>query len=251
MKEVDTRIVKFMGLMPTEKLYHHDLMQTECDAKIIKRMDELVALDKTIFYAESGGQVADHGFINQYPVTHVKKVGGLPFTLPDGNSINVGTAFIHTLDIPEGEECTLQEGDTVHCRLDWERRFHNMQMHTLAHLLFIAVGEVLESLGQTRSTLGCLIDNDKARFDFHNDISADSIPEIERRVQARLDKGGVATVTTIEGVDDAYVWKLDDIEIPCGGTHVNDLSQIQGSIQVKRKNKGSGKIRVSIELVRP
>lgn len=247
--ERDSRVVQFLALPRTEKVYHHYPERVKHHAKVVKRIGELVALDGTIFYAESGGQVADRGTINGIVVEHVAKAGGKPFSLPNGQGINVDTVFIHRLATSD-EDAMPNEGDEVACELDWDWRFKNMQMHTLAHLLFIATGEVLEAGGQERRTLGCHIEDDTARFDFYNTLPAEVVGEIQNRVQARLNKGGIATVTPIEGSDDAFMWKLDDIEIPCGGTHVNDLALIKGGISVSRRNKGSGKVRLSVVLDR-
>lgn len=249
-RERDSRVVQFLALPRTEKVYHQYPNRVEHHAQVIKRIGELVALDGTIFYAESGGQVADRGTINGIPVRHVAKVGGKPFSLPNGQGINIDTVFIHKLDDGYDETAMPNEGDEVLCQLDWDWRFKNMQMHTLAHLLFIATGEVLEADGQERQTLGCHIEDSTARFDFYNNLPLDVVDEIQSRVQTRLDEGGVATVTPIDGSDDAFMWRLNDIEIPCGGTHVNDLSLIKGGINVSRRNKGSGKVRMSIALDR-
>ncbi|WP_025274034.1 alanyl-tRNA editing protein [Haloglycomyces albus] len=246
----DSRIARFTALPRTEKLYHHNLWRTEAECVVVKQVENLVALEETLFYAESGGQVADLGFIDGAEVTNVKKVGGSPFLLPNGESIKVDTVFVHELD-PEGPVPTFSPGQKVHCRLDWDHRFQNMQMHTLAHLMFVAAGELLSERGEERNTLGCYIDSYRSRFDFLNSFDHDDATEIECRVNKRLAEGGTATVTPINGADDAYIWRLGEIEIPCGGTHVNDLSQIEGEISVSRRSKGKGKVRLTVTLQRP
>lgn len=249
MTQPESHIAAFTALPRTEKVFHHDTRLTECQATVVRRRGNLVALDRTLFYAESGGQVADHGHIGPYRVTDVKKVGGNPFQLPNGENIMVDTVFVHTLDHPE-EEIDLEEGQAVTCRLDWDRRFRNMQMHTLAHLLFTAVGELLAERGIERHTLGCFIEGDRARFDFFNEITPDDVPTVRQWVTDRLAKGGIATVSAIEGADDAFMWQLEDIAIPCGGTHVNDLDEIRGRVEVGRRTKGRGKIRMTVTLDR-
>ncbi|GAB3225889.1 alanyl-tRNA editing protein [Glycomyces halotolerans] len=249
MTQPESQIAAFTALSRTEKLYHHEPRATECEATVVRRRGNLVALDRTLFYAESGGQVADHGRIDDYRVVDVKKVGGRPFQLPNGEIVNVDTVFVHTLDHPE-DEIALEEGRQVTCHLDWDRRFRNMQMHTLAHLLFTAVGEVLAQRGAERHTLGCFIEGERARFDFYNEITPEDVPVVLEWINDRLAKGGTATVTPIEGADDALLWQLEDISIPCGGTHVNDLTEITGRVDVKRRTKGRGKIRMTVTLDR-
>lgn len=107
--------------METTKLYKNDRYLKEWDAVItsIESKDGsfIVTLDQTAFFPEGGGQSCDQGLINDYKVVDVQE---------DGEMV------IHTI---EAAECDLKEGASVHCSLDWDRRFDNMQRHCGEHIL--------------------------------------------------------------------------------------------------------------------
>lgn len=133
--------------------------------------------------------------------------------------------------------------------IDWERRFRNMQMHTLAHFLFHATGEYLSAHGQTRSTRGCHISDSAARFDFGCAIPRRRCRRSRpRRLPPRVRRRG--------GRDPAAGGRrrvrlaLGEIEIPCGGTHVSHPKEIRGAVTVRRRTKGKGGTRLYIELDR-
>jgi Ser-tRNA(Ala) deacylase AlaX len=201
----------------TEKFYHHDLYATKCTATVLAVEDDLALFDRTIFYAESGGQVADQGYVSGRRVIDVQKSGGDPYFLPNGDCLRTNTRFVHRFEEP----VDLAAGETVDMEIDWDRRYRNMQMHTLAHFLFHSINEYLESQGKAASTKGCYISDDSARFDFGIGIGPEAVPVIEDRVRGLVATGEDAEVTKFEDADDVYLWRCAGIEIPCGGTHVH------------------------------
>ena len=104
--------------MATEKLYYADPFLKEFTATVLTceaaKTGYLVTLDRTAFYPEGGGQPSDHGTMNGLSVTDVHEKDGVVF---------------HTV---EGK---VETGETVSCRLDWERRFDHMQQHSGEHIL--------------------------------------------------------------------------------------------------------------------
>lgn len=106
--------------MNTERIYRDDVYVKEFDAKVIsaeKKDDEtIVILDRTAFFPEGGGQSSDIGTMGEFEVHHVSE---------DADYI------YHHLD----PSCSLKEGDEIHCSIDWERRFDNMQRHCGEHIL--------------------------------------------------------------------------------------------------------------------
>lgn len=106
--------------MKTERIYMNDVYCREFDAVISSvtknETETIVILDRTAFYPEGGGQTSDQGMMGEFPVTYVSE---------DADYI------YHTL----GPDCTLEEGDRVHCTIDWDRRFDNMQRHCGEHIL--------------------------------------------------------------------------------------------------------------------
>ncbi|MFI9259044.1 alanine--tRNA ligase-related protein [Streptomyces sioyaensis] len=231
---------------PTKQLYHHDPYATTGTATVLQVSDRYAIFDQSVFYAESGGQVADQGTVNGQRVIDVQKAGGRPFQLPNGEVATIEAVFYHEF----AEPCALAVGEQVTMEIDWERRLHNMQMHTLAHFLFHATGEYLESQGLTRSTRGCHISDSSARFDFSCAIPTDAVPGIQERIVELLADSPEATVDPLPGTQDVFVWRSGDLEIPCGGTHVRHPKEIQGTVTVRRRTKGKGGTRLYIELDR-
>lgn len=179
----------------TAQLYHHDPYATTATAVVLAVEGHHAVFDRSLFYAESGGQVADQGTVDGQRVVDVQKAGGRPYQLPNGEVATIDSVFCHVFEEP----CSLEVGAEVTMEIDWERRFRNMQMHTLAHFLFHATGEYLTAHGQARSTRGCHISDSAARFDFGCSIPSEAVQEIQARVLALLDAAGEAVVTPAGG----------------------------------------------------
>ncbi len=114
--------IDISGMRATEKLFYD--LQLEAKAKVLKVKDGMVVLDRTPFYAESGGQEADHGTIDGAKVRDVQTVGNV---------------IVHTL---EGK-AAFKEGGTVQCKIDAERRRRLMAHHTATHLISAAARSIL------------------------------------------------------------------------------------------------------------
>src|SRR5687768_744544 len=185
----------------------------------------VVVLDRTPFYAESGGQVGDRGELTK---------GGTCLTLfevQDTQKIQTDV-FGHHGVVKTGE---LAVGDTVAAQVDQDKRARTMRHHSATHLMHKALREVLGAHVQQK---GSLVDEDKTRFDFsHN---APMTPEQIRRVEALVNAEILAnhpTEARVMPIDDAQ--KLgammlfgekygDEVRVLdigssrelCGGTHV-------------------------------
>ncbi|MDP6168458.1 MAG: alanine--tRNA ligase [Candidatus Marinimicrobia bacterium] len=191
----------------------------------------LLVLDKTPFYAESGGQIGDLGTIKgsnvALKVLDVKK---------DKES------FIHICD---GELKDLE--DTFECSVDIVHRNSVRKNHTATHLMHKALKQVL---GDHVNQAGSLVHSDHLRFDLTHfeKISIDEIVEIENRVNEQILINTEVDVT-IQGFDDAKnagaealfgekygdevrVVKVGDYSMElCGGTHVDRTGDI-GSFKI-------------------
>ena len=134
--------------------------------------DGIVVLDRTPFYAESGGQAGDAGELTAV---------GLRFTVGDTQKIQ-GDVFGHTGHLAEG---TLRLGDVVTAQVDGTRRQRTMRHHSATHLLHKALREVLGPHVQQK---GSLVDTDKTRFDFSHaaPLTAEEIGRIEALVNAEV-----------------------------------------------------------------
>ncbi|HUP98045.1 MAG TPA: alanine--tRNA ligase [Usitatibacter sp.] len=191
----------------------------------------IVVLDRTPFYAESGGQVGDRGELT---------MGGTCLTLfevQDTQKINP-EAFGHHGVVKTGE---LRLGDTVAAQVDLDKRARTMRHHSATHLMHKALREVLGSHVQQK---GSLVDEDKTRFDFsHNaPVTADELRRVESLVNAEILRNE-ATNARVMPLDDAQkvgammlfgekygdevrVLDIGSSRELCGGTHVTRTGDI-------------------------
>ena len=108
--------------MGTTKLYQQDVYIREWDAEITSVDNDKVFLDQTAFFPEGGGQSCDRGTMS---------LPGGKLLLKVTDVQEAGEDVAHTILGAEG----LKAGDTVHCIIDWDRRFDNMQRHCGEHIL--------------------------------------------------------------------------------------------------------------------
>lgn len=223
----------------TTLMYDTDPYLTEATTRVVGVDGDVVVLQDTVFYPEGGGQAADRGWIDDLPVVGLKRTRPLYHQVERGDSVIVRSVVAH-----EVTGHGLTAGDEVHLKVDWIRRYDNMKMHTLAHLLFIATTEMLRSRGEATFTRGCQIEGRSARFDFNADIS----PEETAAVQARvLELASGQQHAHVEVLDSGIrLWKSGPFTIPCGGTHVRRIDEIDGPIQVRRRKKGNALTRLYV-----
>ena len=191
----------------------------------------VVVLDRTPFYAESGGQVGDMGELSK---------GGVCLTLfavEDTQKIQADV-FGHFGRVKTGE---LAVGDTVAAQVDMHRRARTIRHHSATHLMHKALREVLGAHVQQK---GSLVDTDKTRFDFaHNaPMTPAEIAKVEAIVNAEI-LSNVATSAKVMALEDAqktgammlfgekYGDEVRVLEIGtskelCGGTHVTRTGDI-------------------------
>ncbi|MBU6438520.1 MAG: alanine--tRNA ligase, partial [Betaproteobacteria bacterium] len=188
----------------------------------------IVVLDDTPFYAESGGQVGDAGWIT---------AGGLKFDVRDTQKIQA-QVFGHHGTLREG---TLKVGDVVTAQVDGDRRAATMRNHSVTHLMHKALREVLGPHVQQK---GSLVDADKTRFDFaHNaPMTEAQIADVEQRVNTEILQNSAteARVMPIDAAqklgammlfgekygDEVRVLDIGSSRELCGGTHVQRTGDI-------------------------
>jgi alanyl-tRNA synthetase len=148
----------------------------------LKAGDEAaLLLDRTLFYAEQGGQVGDTGIIDK------SETDGVEFEVTDTQRL--GATVLHIGTLHDGE---LKVGDRVSLQQGTMRRIDVMRNHTATHLLNLALKQVL---GQHVEQKGSLVDDAKTRFDFSHDkpIGIDQLQEIERRVNRGVIQDHIVT----------------------------------------------------------
>ncbi|MFW7347424.1 MAG: alanine--tRNA ligase [Pigmentiphaga sp.] len=188
----------------------------------------VVVLDRTPFYAESGGQVGDAGVLVQ---------GAARFDVEDTQKIQADV-FGHHGKLVSG---SLAVGDTVDAQVDEVRRARTMRNHSATHLMHKALRQVL---GEHVQQKGSLVDPDKTRFDFAHDapMSADQIAQVEAivnrevlantPVQSQLMayddavKGGAMALFGEKYGDEVRVLDIGFSRELCGGTHVGRTGDI-------------------------
>jgi len=187
-----------------------------------------VVLDRTPFYAESGGQVGDAGELTG---------SGVRFAVADTQ--RRGAAHAHLGEVAEG---TIRVGDTLEARVDARRRQATVLNHTATHLLHAALRQVLGTHVQQK---GSLVAPDRLRFDFahYQAVTPEELLEIERLVNAQIRVNAPGEVRVMdydaavgEGAIALFgekydrnvrVLKVGDFSMElCGGTHVQRAGDI-------------------------
>lgn len=223
----------------------------ECEAKILALLDEnykrvgelkdnqtgFVMLDKTPFYANSGGQIGDKGIIESNEVLDTRKYFELNLS-----KITAKNA--------------IKSGEIVKCKVS-SLRLQIRRHHSATHLLHYALREIL---GSHIAQAGSSVEADKLRFDFSHPkaLSADELTKIENLVNDLIQAGAEAK-TEILNIDEAKksgaialfgekygdkvrVLSLGPSKELCGGTHVSNLSEI-GCFFITRESGVSAGIR--------
>ncbi len=234
--------------METIKLYRNDPYQKRCEAEVVAVTKNGVQLNQTIFFGEAGGQIGDSGRLNEIVIHDSQHTAGRMLFRDDAPMIKVRTVINHVPESTNG----LKVGDGVEVEIDWERRYHIMQMHTAGHLVYYFALKFFgpEGDGRLRGNLkGCRLGNDNGRFDFPSlgKLTADDIRRIEDASnEMRLKKFDIQSKLDAEEPDLCY-WTCGEIEMFCGGTHVRNTSELD-HITVKRRSKGKGLERIYLEL---
>ena len=231
---------------------HDGTYKKEFQSKVTAVYPGIVELEETAFYHLGGGQPSDKGTLNWR----------------DGESIVYDVRKKNRIrhmvegDLPE-------VGDSVEGKLNWNRRYTHMRMHTSQHLVSAIVSDLYGS-----DTVGNQIGSDKSRIDFKplklnmneiddlidltneyiaKDISVniseanrsdlEGNPEIRSSMSSGLWKLLPKSVTRLR------VISIGEIDVcPCAGTHVRSLKEIGKVEFVKRDNKGAGKQRLTYTL---
>ena len=229
--------------MTTEKIFLTDMYATETEATILNIDGNQVLLDRTVFYAESGGQLGDTGYIGDQRVIDTQKKiteSTKMLTHPDFPSINVNMDVVHFLEQPP---TYLQPGDKVKTGIDWDRRFAIMRLHSAAHVVWHFVEQQLGSL----PLKGCLIGPEKSRLDFGAKIDPEAIPNLIKASNQFIAEEHTIQNVPLDNESEALFWICNQVKIPCGGTHVNNTKEI-GPVTLKRRSQGKKLDRLYISL---
>ncbi len=236
--------------MATDCLFRDDSYLKSCEARVVALTQQGgIVLDRTVFYANSGGQPGDRGVLTT--------ADGLD--IPIDNALYTDAAKSEIAHVAPPGSPSLAIGDTITATIDWDKRYACMRMHTALHLLSAALAYPV-----TGGSIGLA----EGRLDF-------DIPE------AGLDKDAITQKLAEMIAQDAYVkarWITDEeleanpalvktmsvkppmgtgrvrlIEIenldlqPCGGTHVRATAEI-GAVRVttiEKKGRQNRRVRLA------
>ncbi len=206
------------------------VVENEQAEELMPGVEGIVVLDKTPFYAEMGGQVADHGTITTWD--------GTQFIVSDVQK-NKGGKYMHYGKVTVG---ALKLGDTVTAAIDLPRRKAVMRAHTATHLLDKALRTVL---GDHVHQAGSLVEPDRLRFDFTHfsamtaeelsqvskmvneailegyDVRTDVLPIEEAKKRGAIALFGEKYGDTVRVVDMGGGYSVEF----CGGTHLDNTAK--------------------------
>jgi alanyl-tRNA synthetase len=222
-------------LPPTKLQFYKEPYKYRFRAKVLAVKDDLVVLDKTCFYAESGGQESDHGAMKEMKVVHVDKIGNI---------------VVHKVEGP----MQAVVGKLITCTIDERRRRRLQRHHTATHVINGAARRILGNhVWQTGAHKG----EDIARLDIthYADLTPDELEKIEllanetvlsgtkvlsspmernvaeKRYGFRLYQGGAVPGKEIRVV------RIGDFDVEaCGGIHCKNTLEV-GAIKILRTKR--------------
>lgn len=234
-------------LPPTQKLWIDEPYQTECEATVLHTQDDLLVTDQTMFYAESGGQVPDKGFIDDISIIDVQKQPGKSIYIkrPDIEvpTVQIDTVVVHKLECPS----PFTVGQKVQMHIDWNYRYKLMRYHSATHFVLYAI-EQIYALQEKLYIKGCYIYEQSARLDYANKLNPELIPEVSALANDLITQGDNIIMDSDPSTKDISYWRYNDIIIPCGGTHVLSAKEV-GVVSIKRKSHGKNLDRIYISLI--
>jgi misacylated tRNA(Ala) deacylase len=235
-----------MTVIPTIKIFEKNAYLSEVNTHIVSHSDTTVCLEETVFYAESGGQPGDTGVLvlesgEALPILETRYIPGR-------------LRIAHILAQPAAEDLT---GKRVCARIDWERRYRLMRMHSCLHLLCSLVDAPVT---------GCAIHPGHGRLDFDIEAAIDreTLSKtlnglIERDMPVEISflpvgalQDDPALVRTVQAAppdtgDRVRIVRIGDADRqPCGGTHVRTTGEIGRVSVASIEKKGRRNRRVKI-----
>jgi misacylated tRNA(Ala) deacylase len=238
--------------MPTDLLFRDDAYLRDCAATVVGFTDQGgIVLDRTVFYATSGGQPGDRGVL----VTS----GGA--TIPLATAVYVDAAKSEIAHVPtDGESTRPAVGEPVTARIDWDLRYARMRMHTGLHLLSAVLpypvtgGSVHESDSRLDFDIPeAGLDKEAITAKLAEMIATDA--EVRSRwitdQELEANPGLVKTMSVKPPMGTGRVRLIEIVGLdlqPCGGTHVRRTGEI-GTVrvtQIEKKGKQNRRVRLGL-----
>jgi alanyl-tRNA synthetase len=227
--------------MGSERLYYDDSYTTRFEARVVDRGRHgermAVELERTFFYPESGGQLADRGRLGETKVVDVQPAD-------DGRVWHVVAG-----DVPE---------DALEAEVDWTRRFDSMQQHTGQHVLSAAFERLAQAptisshLGEDRSSIEVALGDASWKTVTEVEEAANRIVWEDRPIERHwVTEADLARFSLRKPPPEGRAGsggRIRIVEIPdwdvsaCGGTHTRRTGEV-GAIKVVRWEKVRGNVR--------
>ena len=236
--------------MATDCLFRDDSYLRECEALVVALTDQGgIVLDRTVFYATSGGQPGDSGRL-------VARGIDIPIT----TAVYIDAPKTEIAHVPAPGAPALKVGDGVAVVIDWDKRYARMRMHTGLHLLSAVLPYAVTggSVGETESRLDFDIpeaglDKDAITAKVNDMIASDAAVTSRWITDAELE-ANLGLVKTMSVKPPMGTGRVRLIEIagldlqPCGGTHVRSTKEI-GAVrvtQIEKKGKQNRRVRLAL-----
>ena len=237
--------------MPTDCLFREDSYLKSCEARIVAVTEQGgIVLDRTVFYANSGGQPGDAGELATENGTRVAIE----------TAIYTDTAKSEIAHVPAANAQGLKVGDRVTAAIDWDKRYARMRMHTALHLLSAVLPYAVTggSVGDSESRLD--FDIPEAGLDKDAiaakvaEMIATNAPVTSRWITDAELEANAGLVKTMSVKPPMGTGRVRLIEIagldlqPCGGTHVRATGEIGGVrvTQIEKKGKQNRRVRLAL-----
>jgi misacylated tRNA(Ala) deacylase len=233
----------------TQALFRDDAYRVETEAVVLKSEPSGIALDRTVFYAQGGGQSGDRGIL----------------LLDDGAAIPILNTVYDSdratiLHLPAEGAALPPPGARAIARIDWELRYKRMRAHTALHLL-----SVVAPYPVTGGSVG----DAEGRLDFDSGEAVLVKAEVERRLNEliALDRAvsqhwitdaeleaNPSLIKTMSvkppmGTGRVRLVAIEDLDLqPCGGTHVARTGEIGPAsvIGIEKKGKINRRVRIAL-----
>jgi len=232
----------------TQALFRDDAYRTETEATVASSDPRGVALDRTVFYPQGGGQSGDRGtlIIDGSPIAVVN-------TVYDADRATI-------LHVPEEGAALPPPGARVIARIDWELRYRRMRAHTALHLLSVVL---------PYPVTGGSVGDAEGRLDFDSGEAVLDKAEVERRLnelialdaavsqrwiadaELEANPGLIKTMSVRPpmGTGRVRLIAIEGLDLqPCGGTHVARAGEIGRALVTGIEKKGKINRRVRIAL---
>lgn len=237
--------------MPTDCLFRDDSYLRSCDAQVVALTEKGgIVLDRTVFYATSGGQPGDAGDL----------MTDAGVRIPIDTAVYTDAAKSEIAHVPAANGPALKVGDRVTAAIDWDKRYARMRMHTALHLLSAVLPYAVTggSVGDSESRL----DFDIPEAGLDKDAITAKIAEMianNAAVSSRwitdgeleANPGLVKTMSVKPPIGTGRVRLIEIVGLdlqPCGGTHVRATGEI-GAVrvtQIEKKGKQNRRVRLAL-----